>query len=570
MTENLDNTQAEETILAEKKVYTSREDILERLAEIAGEATDSAKGEINYLKLIYYKLRQQETDAEMQAFIDGDGDPMSYVAKADELEPRLKELLNVQKEARAKMVQEREQEYASNLAQKEEILSKMEAIANDAEGVGQKYNEFQELQKAFKEVGAVDMQEVSRLWKSYTQINETFYDALKINKELRDYDFKKNLEAKEALCVEAEKLVDMADIVAANRRLQELHDEWRAVGPVAPSQREVIWARFKEASTIVNKRHQEHFLSIKEQETQNEESKTAICDKLEAIDLSQITTIQGWDDATKVVLAFQEEWRKIGFANRKNNNALFDRFRQLCDKFFKTKSEFFNGMHEEQSENLKKKIALCEKAESLKDNTEWRKTTDILVNLQNEWKTIGPVGNRQNNQVWNRFKSACDAFFKAKEEAVGGERAQERANFEAKQEILNKMYELRDNIETATVAAVKELQQKWAEIGHVPFKEKDKLQALYKEVNDVFYAKLDMRGQKRRLENIKERVSKISDGNALQRKLERLQADLKNYENNLGFLTSKSKSGNGMVALMQSKMNDLKAEIEELKKKMAE
>lgn len=568
MTENLDNTQAEETILAEKKVYTSREEILERLAEIAGEATDSAKGEINYLKLIYYKLRQQETDAEMQAFIDGDGDPMSYVAKADELEPRLKELLNIQKEARAKMVQEREQEYASNLAQKEEILSKMEAIANDAEGVGQKYNEFQELQKAFKEVGAVDMQEVSRLWKSYTQINETFYDALKINKELRDYDFKKNLEAKEALCVEAEKLVEMSDIVTANRRLQELHDEWRAVGPVAPSQREVIWARFKEASTIVNKRHQEHFLSIKEQEVKNEENKTAICDKLEAIDLSQISSIQGWDDATKVVLAFQEEWRKIGFANKKTNNALFDRFRQLCDKFFKAKSEFFNGMHEEQTENLKKKLALCEKAEALKDSTEWRKTTDMLVNLQNEWKTIGPVGSRQNNQIWNRFKAACDAFFKAKEEAVGGERAQERANFEAKQEILNKMYELRDNIETATVAAVKELQQKWAEIGHVPFKEKDKLQALYKEVNDVFYEKLDMRGQRRRLENIKERVSKMNDGNALQRKLERLQADLKNYENNLGFLTSKSKSGNGMVALMQSKMNDLKAEIEELKKKL--
>lgn len=570
MTENLDNTQTEETILAEKKVYTSREEILERLAEIAGEATDSAKGEINYLKLIYYKLRQQETDAEMQAFIDGDGDPLSYVAKTDELEPRLKELLNVQKEARAKMVQEREQEYASNLAQKEEILSKMEAIANDAEGVGQKYNEFQELQKAFKEVGPVDMQEVSRLWKSYTQINETFYDALKINKELRDYDFKKNLEAKEALCVEAEKLVEMSDIVTANRRLQELHDEWRAIGPVAPSQREVVWARFKEASTIVNKRHQEHFLSLKEQETQNEESKTAICDKLEAIDLSQITSILGWDDATKVVLAFQEEWRKIGFASKKTNNALFDRFRQLCDKFFKAKSEYFNGMHEEQSENLKKKIALCEKAEALKDSTEWRKTTDMLVNLQNEWKTIGPVGNRQNNQVWNRFKTACDAFFKAKEEAVGGERAQERANLALKQEVLAAMNDLKDNIETATVAAVKELQQKWAEIGHVPFKEKDKLQAAYKEVNDFFYEKLDMRGQRRRLENIKERVSKISDGNTLQRKLERLQADLKNYENNLGFLTSKSKSGNGMVALMQSKMNDLKAEIEELKKKMNE
>lgn len=568
MTEILDNIQVEETTLTEKKVYSNREEIIDRLAVIAAETTDAAKGEINYLKMLYFKLRQQETDAEMQAFIDGDGDPMTYVAKADELEPRLKELLNVQKEARAKMVEAREKEYADNLAKKLDALEKMQDISRDAENVGTKYNEFQELQKVFKAAEPIDPQEVSRTWKTFNQVTEEFYDALKINKELRDYDFKKNLEAKELLCSEAEKLVEMSDIVTANRRLQELHDEWRAIGPVAPSQREVIWNRFKEASTIINKRHQDHFLAIKEQENVNEENKTAICDKLEAIDLSQISTIQGWDDTTKVVLAFQEEWRKIGFASKKVNNALFDRFRQLCDKFFKAKSEYFNGMHEEQTENLKKKIALCEKAEALKDSTEWRKTTDILVNLQNEWKTIGSVGNRQNNQVWARFKGACDAFFKAKEEAVGGERAQERANFEAKQEVLNKMYELRDNIDTATVAAVKELQQKWAEIGHVPFKEKDKLQALYKEVNDVFYAKLDMRGQRRRLENIKERVGKITDGNTLQRKLERLQADLKNYENNLGFLTSKSKSGNGMVALMQSKMNDLKAEIEELKKKM--
>jgi len=570
MTEILDNTQAEETILAEKKIYANRSEIIDRLAEIASEATESAKGEINYLKMLYYKLRQQETDAEMQAFIDGDGDPLNYVAKADDLEPRLKELLNIQKEVRAKMVLEREKEYAENLVKKEEILAKMEAIVNDAETVGQKYNDFQELQKAFKEIGPVDMQEVSRLWKSYTMFNEAFYDTLKINKELRDYDFKKNLEQKEALCAEAEKLANFENIIDANRRLQELHDEWRAVGPVAPANREAIWNRFKEASTVINKRHQEHFQNIKDQETANEANKTDICDKIEAIDLSQITTAQGWEDATKVVLAFQEEWRKIGFANKKVNNALFDRFRQLCDKFFKTKSEFFNSIHTEQNENLAKKIALCEKAEALKDSTDWRTTTDILVKLQNEWRTIGPVSNRQNNAVWNRFKSACDAFFKAKEEAVGGERAQERANFERKQEILNAMYELRDNIETTTVAAVKELQQKWAEVGHVPFKEKDKLQALYKEVNDIFYEKLDMRGQRRRFENIKERVSKMTDSNSLQRKLEKLQSDLKTYENNLGFLNSKSKSGNGMVALMQSKMNDLKIEIEELKKKINE
>lgn len=557
---------AENTV--EKKIYANRAEILERISEIAGIASESVKGEINYLKLLYYKLRQQETDAEMQAFIDGNGDPATYESKPDELEPRLKDLLNIQKEARAAMVKARDEEYANNLALKREVLDKMEVIAGNAEEVGQKYNEFQELQKQFKEIGAVDQQEVAGLWKRYTQLTEQFYDALKINKELRDYDFRKNLEAKLQICEEAEKLVQAPDVVDAFRKLQEMHEQWRIIGPVSPSVREEIWNRFKAASTEINKRHQVHFEQLKAQEHANEVGKTSICEKVEAIDLSQITTVKGWDDATKVILAFQDEWRKLGFASKRVNTQLFERFRQSCDNFFNQKAEFFKSVRGEQSDNLQRKIALCERAEALSTSTDWRKTTDQLISLQNEWKTIGPAPRKYSQQVWERFKSACDAFFKAKEEAVGGERATERANFERKQEIILALTNLKDDVQNATAKGVRELMNQWAEIGHVPFKEKDKLQAKYKELIDFFFDKLDMKGQRRRFENIKEHVASIKDSNTLQRKLERLINDLKTYENNLGFLNAKSKSGNGLVALMQSKMDELKAEIEELKKRI--
>ena len=557
---------AENTV--EKKIYANRAEILERISEIAGIASESVKGEINYLKLLYYKMRQQETDAEMQAFIDGNGDPATYESKPDELEPRLKDLLNIQKEACAAMVKARDEEYANNLALKREVLDKMEIIAGNAEEVGQKYNEFQELQKQFKEIGAVDQQEVAGLWKRYTQLTEQFYDALKINKELRDYDFRKNLEAKLQICEEAEKLVQAPDVVDAFRKLQEMHEQWRIIGPVAPSVREEIWNRFKAASTEINKRHQVHFEQLKALEHANEVGKTSICEKVEAIDLSQITTVKGWDDATKVILAFQDEWRKLGFASKRVNTQLFERFRQSCDNFFNQKAEFFKSVRGEQSDNLQRKIELCERAEALSTSTDWRKTTDQLISLQNEWKTIGPAPRKYSQQVWERFKSACDAFFKAKEEAVGGERATERANFERKQEIILALTNLKDDVENATVKGVRDLMNQWAEIGHVPFKEKDKLQAKYKELIDFFFDKLDMKGQRRRFENIKEHVASIKDSNTLQRKLERLINDLKTYENNLGFLNAKSKSGNGLVALMQSKMDELKAEIEELKKRI--
>ena len=481
--------------LFEKKFYANRQEIIDRLSVIANEATEQAKAEINYLKMLYYKIRQQEVDAELQKFINDNGDPAAYESKTDDLEPKLKELLAVQKEARAVMVEARNKEMAENLAKKNEILDKMDAIASDADGIGQQYNVFQDLQKQFKEVGAVDPQEVNVLWKRFSAIGEKFYDALKINKELRDYDFKKNLEKKEALCEEAEKLSEAGDVLSAFRRLQEMHEEWKGIGPVAKEIREEIWSRFKAASTIINKRHQEHFESLKAAEAANEQGKIALCEKLEAIQVAAISTVKDWEEQTQAVLKIQEEWRKLGFANKKVNNSLFERFRGLCDAFFQAKAEYYKAIKEEQNENLAKKIALCEKAEALKDSTDWRSTTDLLVKLQQDWKEIGPVNRKNSNAIWERFRSACNAFFDAKEKAVGDERSVEKANLEKKLEILEKLSQLKDNVADATPDQVRALMNEWKEVGHVPFKEKDKLFKAYQEQVDFFFEKLDMKSR---------------------------------------------------------------------------
>ena len=479
--------------LFEKKFYANRQEIIDRLSVIANEATEQAKAEINYLKMLYYKIRQQEVDAELQKFINDNGDPAAYESKTDDLEPKLKELLAVQKEARAVMVEARNKEMAENLAKKNEILDKMDAIASDADGIGQQYNVFQDLQKQFKEVGAVDPQEVNVLWKRFSAIGEKFYDALKINKELRDYDFKKNLEKKEALCEEAEKLSEAGDVLSAFRRLQEMHEEWKGIGPVAKEIREEIWSRFKAASTIINKRHQEHFESLKAAEAANEQGKIALCEKLEAIQVAAISTVKDWEEQTQAVLKIQEEWRKLGFANKKVNNSLFERFRGLCDAFFQAKAEYYKAIKEEQNENLAKKIALCEKAEALKDSTDWRSTTDLLVKLQQDWKEIGPVNRKNSNAIWERFRSACNAFFDAKEKAVGDERSVEKANLEKKLEILEKLSQLKDNVADATPDQVRALMNEWKEVGHVPFKEQDKLFKAYQEQVDFFLENLDMK-----------------------------------------------------------------------------
>lgn len=559
--------------LFEKKFYANRQEIIDRLSVIANEATEQAKAEINYLKMLYYKIRQQEVDAELQKFINDNGDPAAYESKTDDLEPKLKELLAVQKEARAVMVEARNKEMAENLAKKNEILDKMDAIASDADGIGQQYNVFQDLQKQFKEVGAVDPQEVNVLWKRFSAIGEKFYDALKINKELRDYDFKKNLEKKEALCEEAEKLSEAGDVLSAFRRLQEMHEEWKGIGPVAKEIREEIWSRFKAASTIINKRHQEHFESLKAAEAANEQGKIALCEKLEAIQVAAISTVKDWEEQTQAVLKIQEEWRKFGFANKKVNNSLFERFRGLCDAFFQAKAEYYKAIKEEQNENLAKKIALCEKAEALKDSTDWRSTTDLLVKLQQDWKEIGPVNRKNSNAIWERFRSACNAFFDAKEKAVGDERSVEKANLEKKREILEKLSQLKDNVADATPDQVRALMNEWKEVGHVPFKEKDKLFKAYQEKVDFFFENLDMKSRPQsrsnRQKGEKSRNVPENDRSRLIRQYDTLTRELKTYENNLGFLSFGNKGGkNPLLAQMEQKMESIKKQISEIVEKI--
>ena len=559
--------------LFEKKFYANRQEIIDRLSVIANEATEQAKAEINYLKMLYYKIRQQEVDAELQKFINDNGDPAAYESKTDDLEPKLKELLAVQKEARAVMVEARNKEMAENLAKKNEILDKMDAIASDADGIGQQYNVFQDLQKQFKEVGAVDPQEVNVLWKRFSAIGEKFYDALKINKELRDYDFKKNLEKKEALCEEAEKLSEAGDVLSAFRRLQEMHEEWKGIGPVAKEIREEIWSRFKAASTIINKRHQEHFESLKAAEAANEQGKIALCEKLEAIQVAAISTVKDWEEQTQAVLKIQEEWRKLGFANKKVNNSLFERFRGLCDAFFQAKAEYYKAIKEEQNENLAKKIALCEKAEALKDSTDWRSTTDLLVKLQQDWKEIGPVNRKNSNAIWERFRSACNAFFDAKEKAVGDERSVEKANLEKKLEILEKLSQLKDNVADATPDQVRALMNEWKEVGHVPFKEKDKLFKAYQEQVDFFFENLDMKSRPQsrgnRQKGEKSRNVPENDRARLMRQYDTLTRELKTYENNLGFLSFGNKNGkNPLLAQMEQKMEGIKKQISEIVEKI--
>lgn len=566
----------------ERKPYATRQEVLARLEEIVAEGVDDAKGEVSYLKMLYYKLRQQETDAALTAALEQDSEDLSALeSKPDEQEARLKELLEKYREQRAAAVESRAREMAENAERKKALLDAMEAIATDANDVNVHYNQFMELQKQFKEIHNVDSAVVGDLWKRYSAVTESFYDLLKINKELRDYDFKKNLEKKEELCAEAERLGTMGDVIAAFRRLQELHEEWKGVGPVSPTVREEIWSRFKAASTVVNKRHQDHFEQIKQKEAENEVGKKALCDKIEAIDYSGNASIKDWEAQTAQILEIQKEWRSLGFASRKVNTQLFERFRRSCDAFFAAKATFYKGVKDIQSENLAKKIKLCEKAEALKDSTEWRKTTDQFISLQREWKNIGAVPHKNSASIWKRFVTACDSFFEAKEKAVGSEKNEEKVNMEKKQSVIARLKELQATIESVEPATVRELMAEWNSIGHVPFKEKDKLYNAYQEALEVFFQKLDMKGARARMDNFAENLSKLASGSnaqsslmrereRLMRAYERMTAELKTYENNLGFLNVSSKSGsaNPLMRELDKKKEALKADIKTIVEKI--
>ena len=569
---------------ADNREPMSRADVMARLAEVAAlPAAEISNDEVARLKQLFYQSHNDMLATARQAYIDAGNEVDSFVPEPDPDEETAKVLLNEIKEKKAALRAEQDAQREANLTRKEAIIAELMSMGSDTDNVNRHYPRAKDLQAEFKTVGEVPAPKAAEIWKKYQEAVEHFYDQWKVNKELRDYDFKKNLSEKQLLIDEATKLVDESDVVTAFKRLQDLHEKWREIGPVAKEIREETWARFKDASAAINKRYQTFFEERKAGERANEEAKTELCNRAEAIEFSQASTYAAWETLTKQVLELQASWKTIGFASRKVNTALFNRFRQACDRFFAAKAAFYKTMKDELSENLARKTALCERAEALKDSTAWRKTTDELVKIQKEWKTIGPVAKRHSDAVWRRFQTACDAFFDRKKKEVTDTRSEERANLKAKREILESLRALNAD-DSATpraeaVNAVKELRAKWQSIGFVPFREKDKLQDAYRTVVGELFDKLDLNESRARMTRFENSVAERAaagdsrginrDRERLARTLEQRRSELQTYENNMGFLTAKSKSGNAMLMEMERKMQRLRDDIKMLQDKIA-
>lgn len=566
---------AGETSDVKPEVKLSRQEIVDQIKSLVQRPVDEVKDEIDSLKQNYYKLRKAEIEAARKQFEENkDVEDEVFTPEADELEEILKSLLNTFKEKKAAFAEEQERIKEVNLVRKKEILDEIKALTEDSDNINKRYNDFQQLQQSFKEITNIPASAVNDLWKSYQLYVERFYDLLKINKELRDYDFKKNLDQKTALCEAAEALSENEDIIGAFKSLQALHEEWKGIGPVAKELRDELWNRFKAASSVINKRHQQHFESLKEGEQKNEEAKTALCVEIESINTDDLKSFNAWDEKTKEIIALQEQWKTIGFASRKVNNQLFERFRKSCDEFFRKKAEYFKAVKDEMARNLEKKKALCEKAEALKESTEWKSTTDTLIAIQKEWKTIGPVAKKYSDAVWKRFISACDYFFEQKAKQTSSQRQVELENLNQKKEIIAKLNAIDENMETAEATArVRELMAEWNKIGFVPFKEKDKIYKEYQSVLDKHFTRLNMQENKNRLMSYTSTVQQLASSDQAQNKLyrereklmhnyERLKAELQTYENNMGFLNISSKSGNSMLKEMERKMQQLKDQMQ--------
>lgn len=562
----------------EKAAYASKqtkEEVIERLSEIDNDACNADKQEIDLLKQTFYKLHKAEQEAARKAFEEQGGKPEEFVPAADPLENKFKEIMSSIKEKRSEMAAEAEREKEDNLAKKLQILDKMKDLIENSDDTGKIYNEFKELQQQWNDIKQVPIGKVNELWKSYQLYTEKFYDMVKLNNEFREYDFKKNLEQKTKLCEAAEKLAAEDDVVSAFHQLQNLHQEFRNIGPVAKELRESIWARFKAASTAINRRHQQHFEELKEKEQNNLDQKTVICEIAEAMEYDTFKTFADWEDKTKEILALQVKWKTIGYAPQKMNVKIFERFRAACDEFFKRKAAFYKDIKNSMAENLEKKKALCEKAEALKDSTDWKATADILTKLQKEWKTIGPVSKKHSDAVWKRFIGACDHFFAQKNKANSSQRSVESDNMAKKENIISQLHEIEKagNEDESVADKIRGLIKEWNGIGHVPFKEKDRLYNDFHSTVDRLFAKLNITASEKKLSSFK---SNLSSGNNLYRDREKLvrtyeglKNDIQTYENNLGFLTSASKKGNSLVQDIQRKIERLKGDMELVTKKIA-
>ncbi|MBP5687491.1 MAG: DUF349 domain-containing protein [Muribaculaceae bacterium] len=553
-----------------------KEQLVEQLEKLMSMPVESVKERVAQIKGAFFALRKEEISKEKAAFVENGNDEEAFVAQEDEIELKIKELLAEFKEKRAEFNAEQEAVKQANLDKKNKIIEEIRTISQDTDNINRQFSHVQQLQQEFKAIGEVPSTSTTEVWKAYQAAIENFYDLLKINKDLRDYDFKKNLEIKQQLCEQAESLDEETDVIAAFKALQALHDKWRETGPVAKEIREQVWARFKTASAVINKKHQAFFEERKASEKENADAKTALCEEIEKIDTSGLKTYAAWDEATKQIIALQEEWKKLGFASRKVNTSLYNRFRKSCDEFFEQKAAFFKTMKEELASNLAKKTELCEKAEALKDSTDWKETSDALIALQKEWKTIGPVVKRHSDAVWKRFITACDYFFEQKKKQTSSQRSVEHENLKAKKELIaqvNAILESEEEVQDAP-QKIRDLMSKWQTIGHVPFKEKDKIYAAYKEAIDKAFEKFDMKAIRTRLSNFENTMNQSGSDKVyherekLVRVYEQKCSELKTYENNMGFFNATSKSGNSIVKEMERKIANLKDEIALLEQKI--
>ncbi|MBQ6746873.1 MAG: DUF349 domain-containing protein [Bacteroidaceae bacterium] len=568
----------ETAALDESARKLTKSEILAKMKEIAEDVTKASKAEIDTLKQNFYRLHNSEVEAAKRAFLEGGGNEEDFVPTPDPEEGAFKEVMAVIKEQRSKLNAEEEKEREKNYQVKLAIIEELKELIESPEDPNKNYNEFKKLQQQWHEVTLIPQNKANELWKSYQLYVEKFYDLLKLNNEFREYDFKKNLEIKTRLCEAAEKLVEEEDVVAAFHHLQKLHQEYRDTGPVAKELRDEIWARFKAASTLLNKKHQQYFETQKEAEQDNLDKKTVICEIVEGIDYGKLNGFQAWDKKTQEVIALQNKWKTIGYAPQKLNVKIFERFRSACDEFFKKKSEYFKAAKARMNENLEKKRALVEKAEALKDSKEWKETAEELVKIQKEWKSIGPVAKRYSDTLWKRFIAACDYFFEQKGAATSSQRSIESENLKRKKAIIEELKELLNKEESEeNNQQIHKLMAEWNEVGHVPFKEKDKVYEQYRAMVDKLYKTFNLSMASKKVSKFRTAVSKVQETGIqavyrerekLVRNYENLLNELHTYENNLGFLNATSKSGNSLLTELTKKMDKLKAEIEVAKEKI--
>lgn len=569
------NETTETTTAAEKPAEPkTKAEVIEVLKQIVYNGGNVERTELDHLKMLYYRFHNADVASAREKFIEEGGKAEDFMPAPDMDEENFKAQLSLIREMRNKAAEALEAEKQQNLKRKQEIIERIKALAATPEDADKGYNEVKELQAEWKELKAVPAENATELWKNYQLYTEQFYDQLRLNHEMRAYDFKKNLEIKTHLCEAAEKLADVEDPISAFHQLQKLHQEYRETGPVAKELRDEIWKRFKDASTVINKRHQDHFEAIKAKEEENLAKKTELCQQVEALEFDGLKTYAQWEEMTKQVLAIQAEWKTVGFTPRKVNAEIFERFRMACDRFFQAKTAYFKANREKLNANLTAKNALIEKAEALKDSTDWGATTNKFVELQKEWKAIGPVAHKVSDAIWKRFNDACNYFFEQKNAANAGQHKEEEANLELKKGVIAELEKLVENASDDLLKSVRELQARWNEIGHVPYSKKEKMYRRYRELCDKIYDTLHETAGRRRMDNFRKNVADkggselTRERGRLQNALENKKQEIQNYETNLTFFRSSSKKGNSLVADIEKKVERLKEDLNEIVEKI--